>query len=264
MKNKILVRINNLSEIDDYVKKGIVNFLFPLEGFSIGYTSFSVNELKGVSVNNDVNVYLLLNRVLENIDCDNLRVIKDDLSFCEGIVYEDIAVYQILKDTNIKLIWNQAHFGVNYHSINEWLNLVDSCMLSNELEKSELNEVLNNVIKPVILPVFGLNMAMYSRRRLLRAYSDNFNKVYSDTAVLENDKVSFLAKENEFGTVYFYNKYFNLIPFLDNFDNNILFYYIDPNGLDFNDVIDLLDGKDIDYDNRFYENKTVYKIGDLK
>lgn len=263
MKNNILVRINNLNEINDYIKKGIVNFLFPFDGFSIGYPSFKLDEINNLG--NEINVYLLLNRVFENNDCDNLRILKDDLSFCEGIIYEDIAVYQILKDTNIKLVWNQAHFGVNYHSINEWLNLGDSCMLSNELEKSELIDVLNNVTKPVILPIFGLNMAMYSRRRLLKSYSDNFNLTYSDSAILENNKVSFLAKENKYGTVYFYNKYFNLIPYLDKIsNNNILLYYVDPNGVNSIDMIDILNGKEINYDNMFYENKTVYKIGDLK
>ena len=41
-------------------------------------------------------------------------------------------------------------------------------------------------------------------------------------------------------------------------------YYIDPNGLTSKDVIAILKGKKIDYDNKFYENKTLYKVGDLK
>ena len=41
-------------------------------------------------------------------------------------------------------------------------------------------------------------------------------------------------------------------------------YYIDPNGLTSKDVIAILNGKKIDYDNKFYENKTVYKVSDLK
>ena len=60
--NKILIRINNLDEINDYQKESINNFLFALDGFSIGYPSFSLNELGKL----DCNVYLLLNRVLNN------------------------------------------------------------------------------------------------------------------------------------------------------------------------------------------------------
>ena len=127
--NKLLVRINNLSEIEEYKKVGISNFLFPLKGYSIGYNSFTLDELKDLNIN----VYLLVNRVFENKDCDSFRTLKDKLSFASGIFYEDIAVYQILKDTNINLIWNQAHFVTNSHSINVWLDKVYSVCLSNEL-----------------------------------------------------------------------------------------------------------------------------------
>ena len=138
-------------------------------------------------------------------------------------------------------------------------------MLANELEKSELKTVLDNVNKKVILPILGLNMAMYSRRTLLKFYSDTFKTEYTDVAILKNDAVEFLAKENEYGTVLFYNKYFNLIPELEHInDDKILMYYIDPNGLTSKDVIAILNGKKIDYDNKFYENKTVYKVSDLK
>ena len=47
-------------------------------------------------------------------------------------------------------------------------------------------------------------------------------------------------------------------------DDKILMYYIDPNGLTSKEVIAILKGKKIDYDNKFYENKTVYKVSDLK
>lgn len=263
MKSKLLVRINNLDELEDYKKEGIENFLFPLYGFSVGYDSFRLDELKKI----DCNVFLLVNRVFDNDACDKFRVLKNDLDIASGIIYEDIAVFQILKDTNVNLIWNQAHFAVNYHSINFWLDndRIDSAMISNELEASELNLVINNVNKKVILPVFGLNMAMYSRRFLLKFYSKTFDKEFVNTAILKNRDTVFLAKENEFGTVLFYNKYFNLISEIDNFnDENILYYYVDPNGVDSTSMIGILNGKSVDYDNKFYEKKTVFKVGDLK
>lgn len=266
MENKLLIRINRLDEIDYYLEKGVSNFLFPLECFSIGYNTFNVDELDGIYNKYDINIHILLNRVLENNDCDMLRNLVSRLEKFNSIIYEDIAVYQIFKNTNIDLIWNQAHFAVNYHSINSWFNYdIKSCVLSNELEKSELSELLDNVSKCVVLPIFGLNMVMYSRRTLLRFYSETFNKKYVDNAIIRSGNVEFLVKENMYGTVYFYNKYFNLIPYLKDIDDSkILYYYIDPNGLSCKDIIDILDGKDFDYDNKFYENKTVYKIGDLK
>lgn len=267
MKNKLLIRINDILDIDYYYKEGITNFLFPLSIFSIGYNTFNIEDINNLKNKYNIKIYLLVNRVFDNNTCDLFKEIIPKLNNIDGIIYEDIAVYQMLKNTNINLIWNQAHFTINYHSINYWLskdNIV-SCMIANELEKSELNTLLSNVSKSVILPILGLNMAMYSRRTLLKFYSETFNKPYVSDAILENSNVTFLARENQYGTVLFYNKYFNLIPELDNInDDKILMYYIDPNGLTSKDVIAILNGKDIDYDNRFYENKTVYKVSDLK
>ena len=47
-------------------------------------------------------------------------------------------------------------------------------------------------------------------------------------------------------------------------DDKILFYYVDPNEVSFINMIDILNGKEVSYDNRFYEKKTIYKIGDDK
>lgn len=137
MKNKLLIRINNLLEIEEYYKEGITNFLFPLSCYSIGYNTFNLDEIKSIKDKYNINVYLLVNRVLDNKDCNTFKLIIPKLSFVNGIIYEDIAIYQMLKNTNINLIWNQAHFAVNYHSINYWLSKdnIISCMLANELEK---------------------------------------------------------------------------------------------------------------------------------
>ena len=62
-----------------------------------------------------------------------------------------------------------------------------------------------------------------------------------------------------------YHRYFNLIREINSFDDDkILFYYVDPNEVSFINMIDILNGKEVSYDNRFYEKKTIYKIGDDK
>ena len=259
-RNKILVRINNLDEIEEYQKLGITNFLFALKDFSIGYPSFSLDEIKNVNGN----IYLLANRVLDNEGIDNFKKIGD-LSFISGLIFEDLGIYQVLKESNIPLIWNQNHFAVNEISINYYLDRVSSVVISNELEKSELINVINNVKKEVILPVLGLNMAMYSRRSLLSFYNEYEHLGDYKRGILKtNNDREFLAIENEYGTVLFYNKYFNLLDEIDNFnDDKILFYYIDPNMLDVNDIKDALEGKKIGDVNPFYLNKTIYRVGDL-
>ena len=48
MKNKLLIRINNLLEIEEYYKEGITNFLFPLSCYSIGYNTFNLDEINSI------------------------------------------------------------------------------------------------------------------------------------------------------------------------------------------------------------------------
>ena len=142
-KQKVLININNLDELNEYKKIGINNFLFALEGFSIGYNSFDIKDIPEDS-------YILINRVLDSKDVDNLKLIKNDLTKFKGIIYEDIAVYQIFKDTDIDLIWNQAHFGTNLSSINIWLDRVKSAVVSNEITSKEIEDIINGVKKPVV------------------------------------------------------------------------------------------------------------------
>ena len=259
-RNKIIVRINDLSEIEKYKKLGISNFLFAVNDLSIGYNSFSLDELSLLKEN----VYLLINRVFDCEGIDKFKRSINKLKFAKGIFFEDLGVYEACKNLNIPLIWNQTHFAVNSESINIWLSKVSSVVISNELEKSELINVINNAKGKVILPILGLNMAMYSRRYLLSFYNEFKNLDPLKKAILKSNDMEFLAIENNYGTVLFYNKYFNLINELDNFnDEKILFYYIDPNELKVKDVSDILDGKEINMDNKFYHKKTVYKVGDL-
>ncbi len=258
--SKVLVRINNLNEIEEYKKLGITNFLFPLEGFSIGYETFKLEDLQNLNEN----IYLLVNRILDNKDINKFKKIVPSLSFIKGLIFEDLGIYEVLNKSNIPLIWNQNHFAVNTLSINIWLDKVSSVVISNELEKSELIYLLNNVKKKVILPVFGLNMAMYSRRSLLSFYNEykNLKTIKKGILKTNNDK-EFIAVENNYGTVLFYKNYFNLINEISNFnDDNILFYYVDPNMIDIKDIKKVLNGEK-NYQNPFYENKTVYRIGDL-
>ena len=63
MQNKFLVSINNLDDIEIYKKVGVTTFLFPLEGYAVGYPSifsvFDINKIK------EENKYVLINRILD-------------------------------------------------------------------------------------------------------------------------------------------------------------------------------------------------------
>jgi len=261
--NKIIITINNLNEIKEYKKIGITNFLFAVKDFSIGYTSFSIDELNNLNEN----IYLLVNRIMDTESIDKFKKIVPKLNFAKGIFFEDLGIYQILKDTNIPLIYNQTQFATNKESINYFLDRTYSAVISNSLCESEIINIIDNVKKPIIFNVFAKNMVMYSRRQLLTNYNEYYNLDKTNHVFIEETfkGKTFEVKEDNNGTVIFNDLYFNYLNILPKLnDNNILFYYINNLDLEPNEVKDLLNNKYKNADDGFLNKKTIFKVGDIR
>ena len=257
--NKILVNINKLEDIEKYKEIGITNFLFALEDYSIGYNTFKIEELKNL----DINVYLNINIIMDTKTIIRFKNIIQKLSFVKGVFFEDVGLYSILKDSKVPLIWNQAHFVINSRSINFWLQRVYSACLSNELTLDEIKYILENATKNLILPIYGLNIAMYSRRYLLTFFNkyNNLKLINKGILKVSNQDISFNTVENKYGTVLYYNKPFNYIPYLNEInDEKILFYLINDPNITFDKVNDILNDNDIVSEEKFLKEKTIYKL----
>lgn len=256
--SKVLININQLSEIEEYKKIGISNFLFAIQEYSIGYEAFKLEEIPD-------DAYIFVNRVFDCALVDSLKQIKDKFSRFKGIIYEDIAVFNIFKDTNLELIWYQNHFQTNYESINFWLqNGCNSCVISNEITESEIIDIIDKTTKPLVLSILAKNQIMYSRRTLLT----NFNKynnldAYNDMLLKEkNTGNDFLARENESGTIIYNNAYFNYVPLMKRInDDKIKFYLVMNLDLTVEEIKDILDGKEFGNDG-FLNKKTVYRMSE--
>lgn len=262
MQNKFLVSINNLSDIEVYKKVGVTTFLFPLEGYTVGYPGvFSVPEINDVK---ETKKYVLINRILNSLDIDNLKELLPKLKV-KGLVFEDIGVFNLVKKLNLdlELIFFPNHFNTNYYSINAFLDKgIDSAVVSNEITKDEIEDITKNAIKPVVLQVFGYNMAMYSRRLLL----DNYAKVYNlekknPLEITESvSKHKFLVYENEYGTVLYDYNVFNGESLLSL--DNVLYFLVNTAFLDSDEVIKFLTGN---YEGDYYgflEKETIFKLRD--
>lgn len=255
--SKILININDLNEIGKYEKIGISNFLFAVDKLSIGYKCFNIDEVPN-------NSYILINRVMDNESVDYLKSIKDKLTRFKGIIYEDIAVFNIFHDEDIELIWFQNHFTTNYQSINFWLNQgCSSAIISNEITISEIDEIIENASKPLIINVLGKNQIMYSRRTLL----SNFNKHAGIEPVndcildTQNNETTFFARESEYGTTLFNNEYFNYTKLMEKYKDRIKFYLIMNIDLSVDDIKNILEGRVFGNDG-FLNKKTVYKMAE--
>lgn len=254
--SKILININNLSEIEEYKKIGINNFLFAVDEFSIGYKTFPLSEIPD-------DAYLYINRVMDTASIESFKKIISELKRFKGIIFEDLGIFNILKDKGYNLIWFQNHFTTNKASLSYYLN--HGCMsavLSNEITESEIRENIDTLPGKLILNVLGKNNVMYSRRTLLT----NFNKHaslddYNDME-LKTGKNTFFARENEYGTLIFNNEYFNYIPLANTLsDESLMFYLILNLDLKPNQIKDIIEGKTFGNDG-FLNKKTVYKMSE--
>ena len=255
MKNNILLIVNAKDDMNDYRKVGINTFLFPLEGYSIGYNAyFNKDEI-------EEDGYLLINCLLSCSMVEELRLLLPSIK-CKGIVYEDIAVYNLVKelDLDMELIFFQNHFATNYSSINYWLNKgVDSLVVSNEITKDEINDILNNSISPLVVHLLGYNQAMYSRRTLLSNYQDNFNFDNCREGTLKevSSRYSFKVLENDLGTVLYNDSIYYGKDLLDM--SNIKYYLVNGTFLSTSEVLDILDNK-IECSDGFLNKETIFKL----
>ncbi len=130
MKNdKILLNISNIKDLEKFEKLGISNFLFPLRDFSIGYSSFSFEEIASTGVE----AYVLVNRILTDGDIDEFLKMKipDNV---KGFIIEDTGLLYELKDSKYELINFQNHLNNNYETVNFWLKYLDSLVVSSEIK----------------------------------------------------------------------------------------------------------------------------------
>lgn len=255
-RSKILININNLSEIEEYKKIGINNFLFAIEEFSIGYKTIPLNDIPNDS-------YIYLNRIMDTESIDKFKKIIPELKRFKGIIFEDIGIFNILKNEGINLIWFQNHFTTNKASLSYYLTHgCQSAVISNEITSSEIKEIIGELPGKLILNVLGKNNIMYSRRTLL----SNFNKYqnlddYNDMTI-NTGKNSFFVRESTYGTLIFDNEYFNYIPFANTISDDDLYLYLILNlDLSVSKIDEIINGEEFGHSG-FLSKKTVYKMSE--
>ena len=259
-RDKILLNVNNLGDIEKYEELGISNFLFALKDYSIGYTSFSFEEIS--KINGDV--YVLVNRILTDEDIDNFLKLKIPTNI-RGFVIEDIGLYYELKDSKYELINFQNHLNNNYMTVNYWLKLFDSLVVSTDITAEEICDIVNTSTKPLVINVLGYPMIMYSRRNLVTNYCKYYGKdIKKNLSVLEEiSGNTFKLVDSPYGTSVFNGKisdYRELVNLLDY--DKVKFYLINSEFMSFEEVRDAIGGKPLQnaYDG-FLHKKTIYRVG---
>lgn len=249
-----LVTVTNKEIIADLRAQSDIKLLYPLKSFCVGYElEFPIDEIDD---------YCLINRILEDKDLDELEILLKS-SNIKGIVFDDLGVLDVIKDLNVKKILLLDHLATNLDSINYYLDYVDSVVVSNDLTREEIANIIKNAKKKLVVEVFGLKTLMYSRRTLLTNYEKHHNLDINKDIKANIAENHFIIMENQYGTKFYAYPYYNALEFLKM--DNVLYYWYDLVKLSKQDIISIVLNNDITRipnSPLFLEQKTFYKVGD--
>lgn len=236
-----------------------VFYVFPLKDFAVGFTSvYSISDI------NVSHAYLYLNRLLDTKDI----AILEDILFClptniEGIIFEDLGVYELVKSMSLKKILYAVHANCNYMTINTYLDWVDRVVISPDITLLETKEIISKVKKPVIVYGLGHLSFMYSRRTLNTNYAKHFNYASKNVLNLKEtmSKMPFLSVENDYGTVIYDDKLYLANKLVNEVNIDGVFINSFATGLDTLELIDVWLGKKIiPSSSGFLEQKTIVNL----
>lgn len=247
------------------------NLILPLKDYSIGFdVYYTVSKINSLS--RKLNVSVIINKFLHKEDIKNIINIINELEIdnIKYIFVEDLGLVSLLD--NDKVVVSQNHIINNYDSINYFKSLgYSNILVNNDLTINELKEIISKTSSNLFMYFISKNNLMYSKRRLLTAFSNYKNSDISKKEVI-TEKVSnhkLIIKEEKCGTCIFnkrifagnkyiselssVNKIVNLSN-MDEFETKTILKYMDKVNL--SDYIEI--------DDYFLDNVIPYKVGDIK
>lgn len=221
--------------IEDYIDKRITYFLLPLKDYSVEYDSFySLDEIKDIhNKYPNINIFVSMNKNIVNDDLDSVKSIMKELDSLniKGIFFYDLALLKIKKDCNlnIDLVWTQTHMVANYNSCDYYYSQgVKYALLSKEITKDEIIEIINKSKINVIVELFTKPSIAFSKRKLVSHYFENYNMDKEDMLSI-NEKISdtnLIVKEDNNGVVFKKNSIINGFYILDDLLDSGLDYIL--------------------------------------
>ena len=281
---KLLVSIKNIDEIDNNSDA----YLVGMADFSVNMFSFDLdNIIKIIKRCNEKNkdIFIGINKNIHESELTSLKSILLELYKYKitGILFYDMAVFELKKELGLhtNLVWSQEHMTTNSSTINFFYGKgVKYTLISSELSFDEINDIQNNTKSKLIIPLFGYQSMMVSRRHLVNNYLSTFNiKNDDDIRYMFKEDKRYALSENESGTVvyssYILNGlkealklsksgnyiYLNRFNIADDIFNKVVKIYKETNNtnVDINEenINKLLEGK---IDKGFLYHETIYKV----
>lgn len=208
---ELIIKPKNIVKLDKYIKMGANAFLFGMKSFSINQTS--VINTKSLlylrkKYNKGIKIYVSFNRNFFNKDLEKLKklLIDTDKIGIDGILFYDLAVFNICKELNLKtpLIWNQNYFVTNYETCNYYYEeSVSGAIVSSEITLDEIKEIANNTKMNLYINAFGYQQMSYSKRKLISNYLKYIKTIsLKKYHYIFEDNRKYLVQEEKNGTLF--------------------------------------------------------------
>lgn len=191
-------------------------------GFSIRF----INSL--LTKSNNTKISISLDRIFSEDEIENIKKVLEQINLekIHYVFYTDMAIHEILSEKKYlgKAIYDAYTYMTNYNDVNAYLLFNENVLVSNQISIKELENLLNNVNKPVIIHGFGKSVIFYSKRKLMNNYF-KYRKILKNP----HKKSYYLQEEfrdgyyrifeNKFGTSIYEKDYYYLFKELNNFNN---------------------------------------------
>ncbi len=245
---KILIQpvsLNNLYELEE---KKIDGFIIGLKNYSIFQNlKLDIKEIKEIKTNKEI--FISINKLIYNDELDTLKNNLIELSKLniKGIIFEDIAIYNINKNLNLNLnlIWNQNHLVTNSFTCNYWKEKgCIGALLSTELMIDDFIKIKKETNMIIMVNIYGHIPMFESSRELITNYNihNRNNKKYNLNYIYEKERNRFFPIYEENHNTFICEDILNGINYVTKIKENNIDYII-INGLlhndkDFNKIVD--------------------------
>lgn len=245
---KILIQpvsLNNLYELEE---KKIDGFIIGLKNYSIFQNlKLDIKEIKEIKTNKEI--FISINKLIYNDELDTLKNNLIELSKLniKGIIFEDIAIYNINKNLNLNLnlIWNQNHLVTNGFTCNYWKEKgCIGALLSTELMIDDFIKIKKETNMIIMVNIYGHIPMFESSRELITNYNihNRNNKKYNLNYIYEKERNKFFPIYEENHNTFICEDILNGINYVTEIKENNIDYII-INGLlhndkDFNKIVD--------------------------
>jgi len=268
--SKLIVSVNNQTQLKDILKKDIAGIMIYLDKLSVNSSFYmTIDEILEYDFHHK-EVFICMNKIIHNRDLELIQnVLTKIKDYNCKILFYDMAVYNIAKELGIvnKLIIYQDHLNTCSYSNEFYYNLgIAGSYLSSDITAEELLNIRKKYSGIMMFTAYGYIPIFYSRRYLITNYLKyiSYNKTGRKYTIKGDDGVIYPIVEEETGTTVYSPQAVNLINKLEELD---MIDYLVINGnmvdnLKFAQIVDKFIKQEPmdDCYLGFYHTKTIYRV----